>query len=165
MEENINFDRLEEFQEFMKNSIGESDRGLTLIIAAYIEDCLRRIIESFLIDDKETRNLFEGPYAPFSSLSGKTKGAFVMGLITRNERDSIDAIRNVRNVFAHETSASFEHLKIEKICKKPIVNTGRMIMRDEFMHMALNAVLPLLYRDLKASSWRRLELTQDKLNN
>lgn len=157
MSKDKNMERVEELLATMKHFSGESDRGITLIIAAHIEECLRRIIESFLIDSKNVEDLFEGPYAPFGSLSGKAKAAFVMGLITKDELKKIDAVRQVRNVFAHEVSASFEHLKIEKICK-PIVDDWGMIARDSFLHMAQNAVLPLLYRDL-VINWKRPELT------
>lgn len=93
--------RLEDLVEQAKLTSDESDRGRTIIISAHIEECLREILESFLIDSPETKNLFEGPYASFGSLSGKTHAAYVMGLITRSERDHIDAVRRVRNVFAH----------------------------------------------------------------
>lgn len=153
--------RAEELLAVMEHSAGESDRGITLIIASHAEACLRRILEAVLIESKETEKLFEGPYAPFGSLSGKTQAAFVLGLITKRERDEIDALRGVRNVFAHEADASFEHPKIAKICVKNVVNRGRMIPRDEFLHMASNAVIPLLYRDLEVSRWRRPELTEE----
>jgi regulator of PEP synthase PpsR (kinase-PPPase family) len=91
--------------------------------------------------------LFEGPYAPLGSLSGKTKVPYLLGLITKDERDRINAVRQVRNVFAHEIDAGFEYPKIKKICAKPIVDCGRMCSRDEFLHIAQNTVLPLLYRD------------------
>ncbi len=164
MAEDIKLKRAKELLQVMEHSAGESDRGITLIIAAHIEDCLRRIIESVLIEVKEVQGLFEGPYAPFGSLSGKIQAAFLMGLITKIERDRIDAVRQVRNVFAHEASASFNHLAIEKICKRPIVDGGRMAIRDEFLHMAQNVILPLLYRDLNVGAWRRSELTQDVVN-
>lgn len=164
MDESIAIERAEELRTVLEHSEGESDRGITLIIAAHIEACLRRLLEAVLIDSPETKGLFEGPYAPFGSLSGKTQAAFVMGLITKSEHDQIDAVRAVRNVFAHEASASFEHPKIKKICSKPIVNGGRMILRDEFLHMASNAVLPLLYRDLEVSTLKRQELTQEVIN-
>lgn len=164
MDENKVRQRNEEFSKVMQYSAEESDRGITLIIAAHIDSCLRRILEAALIESKETGELFDGPYAPFGSLSGKTRAAFLMGLITRNEYDRIDAVRGVRNVFAHEADASFEHSKIKKICARPIVDAGRMIARDEFLHMATNVVLPLLYRDLQVSHWRREQLTQDDVN-
>lgn len=165
MNEELAWERAEELRTVMEHSTGESDRGITMIVAAHIEACLRRILETVLIDPKEAIGLFEGPYAPFGSLSGKTQAAFVMGLITKSERDRIDAVRGVRNVFAHEANASFDHPKIVKICNKPAVNGGRMILRDEFLHTALNVVLPLLCRDLDISTWRRSELNQETVNS
>ena len=158
------WERAEELRVVMAHSAEETDRGITLIIASHIEACLRRILEAALIDVPETENLFEGPYAPFGSLSGKTQAAFVLGLITRSERDRVDAVRGVRNVFAHEVKADFENPRIAKICNKPVVNGGRMILRDEFLHMAMNVALPLLYRDLEVARWRRTELTQEMVN-
>lgn len=161
MDDDWKLDRADELRTILKHAEGESDRGITLILAAHIETCLRRLLEAALIHSPETATLFEGPYAPFGSLSGKSQAAFLMGLITRKERDEIDAVRGVRNVFAHEASAGFEHPKIMKICNKPGIIDGRMILRDEFLHMASNAVLPLLYRDMEISAWRRNELTQE----
>lgn len=165
MSEDVTWERNEELLKIMQHAASESDRGITLIIAAHIEVCLRRILEAVLIDATAASELFEGPYAPFGTLSGKTRAAFLMGLITKAERNQIDAIRGVRNVFAHEAGASFDHPKIVKICTRPVVDGGRMILRDEFLHMATNAVLPLLYRDLHIAAWRRPELTQDAINS
>lgn len=92
MPEDVEWERLEELQATMQHYSGESDRGVTLIIAAHIEECLRRTIEAFLIDSTNVKELFEGPYAPFGSLSGKTKAAYVMGLITKDELKRIDAV-------------------------------------------------------------------------
>jgi hypothetical protein len=160
-DEQMKLMRAEELLTVLKHSSGESDRGITLIIASHIEVCLQRIIESFLIDSKDIEELFEGPYAPLGSLSGKTKFAYLLGLITKHERDKIDAVRQVRNVFAHEINANFEHPKIKKICEKPIVDSGRMCNRDEFLHMAQNTVLPLLYRDSLVATWKRHELVPE----
>ena len=156
--------RFDELKELFHFSSNESDRGRVLIIASHIEFLLRRVLEAFLVaSTKEVRELFEGPYAPFGSLSGKTKAAFVMGLITKDERDRIDAVRNVRNAFAHEVTASFDHPKILKICRKLVVDSGRMELRNEFMHAALNSMVPILYRDLQIMEVRRKELTKEDI--
>lgn len=64
----------------MGHSAGESDCGLALFLAAQMDMYLGEVLESFLVDDKKSvTDLFEGPYAPFSSLSAKTKAAFVLG--------------------------------------------------------------------------------------
>lgn len=78
MNEEKAWERAQELTAVLKHSVGESDRGITIIIAAHIEARLRRILETALIDSKEVENIFEGPYAPFGSLSGKTQAAFLM---------------------------------------------------------------------------------------
>jgi hypothetical protein len=105
--------------EHMGFSKGESDRGLVLFLGAQADSYLRDALASFVVDTKSAEELFEGPYAPFGSLSGKTKAAFLFGLITRSEMKCIDAIRRVRNIFAHEIDASFDHPEIRKLCAKP----------------------------------------------
>jgi hypothetical protein len=48
-DEQMKIMRAEELLTALKHSSSESDRGITLIIAAHIEGCLQRIIESFLL--------------------------------------------------------------------------------------------------------------------
>jgi hypothetical protein len=63
----------------MEKIAGESDRGLVLFSAAQIDHYLRRILEAFLIDDKSVGDLFDSPFAPFSTLSGKTRACLRHG--------------------------------------------------------------------------------------
>ena len=152
-------ERTQELLKALKFSAGESDRGIVLIVAAHIDECLRRLITSFLIDSKDIDDLFDEPYAPFGSLSGKAKATFFMGLITKQELERINAVRKVRNAFAHEVDATFEHPDIKKICAKPPISDGVLCDRDAFLHVAQNTVLPLLYRDLEEGpAWKRKEL-------
>jgi hypothetical protein len=148
----------------MKQATGESDRGYVLFLAAQMDNYLRDVLESFLIEHKAVAELFEGPYAPFGSLSAKTKAAFVLGLITREEAALVDAVRKVRNIFAHEIDASFDSEEVKKLCAKPPICDGRLCDRDAFFHMGMNAVYPLLYRNVVVKrEWRRIELTREKL--
>jgi hypothetical protein len=45
--------------------------------AAQIDLSLRKILEAFLVKNKLVEDLFDDAFAPLSSLSGKTKMAFV----------------------------------------------------------------------------------------
>ena len=148
----------------LSQSEGESDRGRVLFLAAQMEFYLREVLECFLVEDKAVTDLFEGPYAPFGSLSARTKAAFVLGLITRGEMAAADAVRKVRNVFAHELDASFEHAEVKKLCAKPPILDGRLCDRDAFFHLAMNTVVPLLYRSVSVKrDWRRVELTKQNM--
>lgn len=137
-----------EYGDLLRQQTGESDRGLAITVAAHVETYLERILRAFLIPGNAANELFEGPFAPFGSLSGKIKAAHVMGLITPDEAKRVDAIRKVRNVFAHEMSASFEHDAVRKLCQKPPIHDGRICDRDAFLHMAMNTAIHLIYRDI-----------------
>ena len=83
-----------------------------------------------------------------------------MGLITRDEAAGVDAVRKVRNVFAHEMEASFDHPAVKKLCSKAPIYDGRLCDRDAFFHIGMNTTYPLLYRiDAVKRKWRRNELT------
>jgi hypothetical protein len=152
------------YERHMALAAEESDRGYVLFLAAQIDIYLREVLESFLVAHSSVAELFDGPYAPFKSLSAKTNVAFVLGLITREEAARIDAVRKVRNVFAHELDASFDSAKVKKLCAKPPIFDGRLCDRDAFFHMGMNAVLPILYRGpIVRREWRRTELTAQAL--
>jgi hypothetical protein len=127
-----------EYLELLKATSGESDRGLVITTAAHVELCLERILKAFLIDSPDVKALFEGPYAPLGSLSGKVKAAYLLGLITKDEAKRVDATRKVRNIFAHEIIADFSHPDVEKMCRKLPIHDGRLCNRDAFLHMAMN---------------------------
>jgi mannitol operon repressor len=122
---------------------------LVIFAAAQIDFYLRKILEAFLVRTKMVEELFGDAFAPLSSLSGKSKIAFVLGLITKSEMDRIDAVRKVRNVFAHEMQGSFEHPKVKKLCGKKPIFDGRLCDRDAFLHLAMNVVPSLMYRRLE----------------
>jgi len=152
-----------EFFEQMEHSKGESDRGLVLFSAAQIDHYLTRVLRAFLIDDISVDDMFNGPFAPFSTLSGKTTAAFGMGLISREEAKRIDAVRKIRNIFAHEIKASFDHEAVKKLCAKAPIYNGHLSDRDAFLHMALNIIPHLMYRDIHVSAeWKRQEMTEGK---
>ncbi len=150
----------------MEHSAGESDRGYVLFLAAQMDIYLREVLESFLVKHSSVTELFDGPYAPFGSFSGKIKAAFVLGLITREEAARVDAVRKVRNVFAHVIDATFDSAEIKKLCAKPPIYDGRLSDRDAFFHMGMNATLPLLYRSVMVKlHWRRSELTAQSISD
>ena len=148
--------RNQELLKTLEYSNGESDRGLVICSASHIDQILRNILESFLINSKEVSSLFDDAFAPLSSLSGKAKMAYCMGLITKAEWKCIDAVRKVRNIFAHHIDADFSHPLVKKMCANPSIYDGRLCDRDAFLHAAMNLAIHILYRDSKIR--RRKEL-------
>lgn len=140
--------RATEFKEMMKNATKESGRGFVITTAAVLDFYLERVIKAFLIDGQEVRELFEGAYAPFGDLSGKIKAAYVMGLITRTEADQINAIRRVRNVFAHVIDASFDHQRVDALCKRAPIHNGKDSNQDASLRMSIEVGVGLISRDI-----------------
>lgn len=108
---------LNKFSEILKN---ESDRGVALISAELINNCLTSLFEKYLILNKDLRkDILEYSLAPLHTFSNKIKMAYSLGLIGKKNYKNLDCIRKIRNKFAHRIfDASFEDAEIIKWCKE-----------------------------------------------
>ncbi|NGP90248.1 MltR family transcriptional regulator [Fodinibius halophilus] len=103
---------LKSFSEFLNYFQKESNRGVALTAAAYLDERLHKILKNFLADTKETKRLING-HAPLGSFYSRTLACFSLGLIEKNEFEELTLIRKVRNEFAHDwNEASFEEGKV-----------------------------------------------------
>lgn len=93
----------------------ETEIGKVLITASYLDEQLKKIISDFLIKSADTKDLLSGANAPLGTFSARTKMALALGLITKREAKSLDAVRNIRNAFAHNISARLSDPKIWKM--------------------------------------------------
>ena len=99
--------------QFIQVLATESDRGMILAGAAYIDNSLRRLLESQLVEDSSIGKLFEynGPLGTFSS---RTDLAFALGLIDRGIQCDIHLIRKIRNECAHtDLPISFKNCSVK----------------------------------------------------
>lgn len=79
----------------------EDERGLVLTTAAFAEDLLGRLIRAFLVDVKASGELLDGFNAPLGTLSSRTKGAYALGLLSKEQFEDLEHLRKIRNEFAH----------------------------------------------------------------
>src|SRR6266568_559138 len=84
---------------FMHSLATESDRGVVIIVATVIEEILRKTMREFLIQESESDRLLRRNFQGLDSLS---RASLCLGLISRRELKAIDAIRKIRNEFAHQ---------------------------------------------------------------
>jgi hypothetical protein len=99
----------------------ESDRGIALVGAAYLDEGLAVLLESFLIQGKKDVQevLRRGQFAPLGTFSARTKAAYCLGLISKNEYEDLNSIRGIRNDFAHQrTDMFFTHTSLEQKCRQ-----------------------------------------------
>ena len=111
----ISHPHLKEFARFLPELNKESDRGRVLISCSYLDELLRQVLLSFLIDTKESVRLVEGFNAPLGTFSTRATAAFALGLITTQEFHECDTLRRIRNCFAHDVHASFDTQNIKDL--------------------------------------------------
>ncbi|MDD5468249.1 MAG: MltR family transcriptional regulator [Anaerolineales bacterium] len=110
----------EDFAAWSQQLQAETDRGLATAAAAILDHMLARLIECFLVDDPQaTERLLGKPFSPLGTFAARTAAAYSLGLISSDERDDLDSIRNIRNDFAHQpTSPAFSDESIAKNVRK-----------------------------------------------
>ncbi|WP_428563667.1 MAG: MltR family transcriptional regulator [Solidesulfovibrio sp. DCME] len=114
------------------NLINESDRGIFIVAAAYIENILDNILKSQINKinpSKEfVKNLFDLS-GPLSSFSSKSAICHAFGLISKESYSDICIIRKIRNIVAHcyneidISSCEIESRILSLSCVKPAVNS------------------------------------------
>lgn len=96
----------------------ESDRGIALMAAAFLEDQLEQLLTENLVGDSSVVKgvfSFNGSLGTFSS---KIDMSYLLGLIPNNARADLDIIRRIRNEFAHDSSLiDFKTDKIKSRCE------------------------------------------------
>lgn len=109
---------LRKFNKFLPELNKESDRGMVLIAASYLDELMLEILKSYFITGKVSSALVEGFNAPLGTLSTRCSAAYSLGLISKTEFGEADLIRKIRNNFAHNIHTSFEDMKVVELCNK-----------------------------------------------
>ena len=86
------------------------DRVIAIVGASYLDEMLAQILRAVFVDDKEAVENLIGQYGPIGTNGARYSLAYCLGLITREERDDLKAIADIRNKFAHQFAVrSFDH--------------------------------------------------------
>lgn len=93
------FDSINRFGRLLSS---HDDRGLALSLAAFAEDTLGRLLLTYLIDCKQSKDLVEGFNAPLGTLATRMKAAYSIGLLTKEQYEDLEIARKIRNLFAHD---------------------------------------------------------------
>ena len=90
------------FRRFLAEIHSESDRGLALVGAAFIEEKLGQTLLSFFCTAADS--LVFGRNAPLGTFANRIEACHALGLIEEVERHDCDYVRRVRNEFAHSVT-------------------------------------------------------------
>lgn len=101
----------------MLNDENNYTRNAVLIIGTIFDSSLASLIKTKMIDDDKAVDMILGLHkdsnnAPLATFSSRINMSYVLGLITKEEKDALNHFRNLRNAFAH--SVTVERNEINK---------------------------------------------------
>jgi mannitol operon repressor len=122
----------EAFKSYLQEMEKETARGVVIISCATIDDLLGRLIELFFVDHRAAHELLNGGISPLGTSSARNMAAVSLGLINDAEYKDCEALRKIRNLFAHDVRASFGGQRIKDLCK------NLRFHHDNFMNRKIN---------------------------
>lgn len=151
---------IEELGHFLNKLNKESDRGAVLISGTILDERLKNILSSFLLNHKTSEELLEGFNAPLGTFSARISACFALGLIQKNEFDELNLIQKIRNEFAHTwDNTDFETGKIKDLCLKlPWAGPSELEVKSN-SKQRFNFAIAILLTDLL---WRARLVTKEK---
>lgn len=149
----MRLDHAEDLASFVDELRKETDRGLSLVGAALIDDKLQETIQSFCVENRSVRRLLTDGNAPLGTFSSRIEVCYALGLIDEFEYQEIGLIRKVRNEFAHaKHGTNFQSSKIIGLCsslKSDLPEGANYSVSDprfRFTNAVVSLVLRLYYR-------------------
>lgn len=80
------------------------ERGLVLSLAAFAEEALGHLLQTYLLKNASAEKLLDSFNAPFGAFSTRIKGCHALGLIEDTQANDLELLRKIRNEFAHSWS-------------------------------------------------------------
>jgi hypothetical protein len=109
-----------DFRLFLKETTSrvKSDRGVAILIATNLENALQLALsQSLHVREKQHRRLF-GMSGPLGTFAAKITIAYAMDIIGNEAKENLDAIRSIRNAFAHaKLPISFKTPQVKAVCE------------------------------------------------
>jgi DNA-binding MltR family transcriptional regulator len=102
-----------DWRSFFERFRGESDRACAVLGRALMEDLLRRLLESRLLDGTDAQPLFEGS-GPLATFAARIRICRALGWLSEDDARDLHRVRDIGNDFAHhlDHTMSFEDQNI-----------------------------------------------------
>jgi DNA-binding MltR family transcriptional regulator len=114
-------DRSDEVMRFRDSLDRETDRGVALVCAAYLDEELKNLLEKTLVDEPKVVERLLGQSGPLGDFSSKIDLAFGMGIIKAESHWGLHIVRKIRNDFAHvQAMRSFADAGTAERCRELI---------------------------------------------
>lgn len=123
----------------------KDDISVALLSVAVLEEILEELIILFLVDEKLSKKFVKNKLDNFNS---KIELAYLLGVITKNERRDLHMIRRIRNEFAHSISIlTFQSDSVNnRISELTNFPTNRVSNRDKYISVFMALSHSLIIR-------------------
>lgn len=135
-----------------------SDRAAAIVEATQLDARLKSAILTKMVPltKGEEGALFKGD-APLASFSARIRMAYALGIISKDMRSDLDAIRDIRNVFAHaQKHITFETDAVRSACLSLNARMSDIVdmrppdtARDHYEQACITLLLKLGQRELE----------------
>lgn len=98
---------LEHIEGLLDELKGMSDRAAAIVGAAFLDELLRYLIASFLVDDEKVVGELLKNQRYLGTFNARIGAAYCLGLITKDEYHDLRMVQKVRNEFAHALPGLF----------------------------------------------------------
>jgi DNA-binding MltR family transcriptional regulator len=96
----------------------ESDRGVVLVSAAFLDELLEELLRAHFISDSKITDELLSNSGPLGSFSARSKLAYCLDLIHETQFRDLETVRKIRNEFAHShRPATFDSDRIRDLCQ------------------------------------------------
>ena len=156
---------LKDLSQFLDELNKESDRGLALVGAAFIDEKLSNTLKSYFCEVDATDKLLSGANAPLGTFSSRIEACFALGLIDEFEYREINLIRKIRNVFGHSIHGMiFKDEKIKGLCSslKSDLPEGANYSITDSRFRFKNAIVCIALRIYYRPDWVKLNQCKSK---
>ena len=107
---------LEQWNEMIGSFHDESDRGAAILAGSFAEHALGQYLKFRIRDKKVADTLFDA-MGPLSSFSQRIAIAYAFDLISQAQYKDFEAIRKIRNHFAHHPlETTFNTNDVKQLC-------------------------------------------------
>jgi len=98
-------------------SLNGTDRGVVATCTAMLDEVLRRLILARLVQGRTAEEMLDGgARAELGAFSSRINAAYVLGLISDNERKRLHIVRKVRNELMHNPTVRMDAPRIADQC-------------------------------------------------
>jgi DNA-binding MltR family transcriptional regulator len=166
-----NYELTDVHERLYKSLFKESGRGAILVATTIIEEQLTSLIEVILpvdMNKKTKKKLFDYP-GPLSSFASKTHISYAFRLIDKDLYESLNSLRDIRNVAAHSPSVFELHqlnVKLKKVYNlSPTLPTEIKDLSSQMLHFDKTKSLNEFFAKYKFTQEEKAKRIQDIFND